>query len=160
MRSRILFIVTAVFTVALLSAGSAWAQRPAVKDDGTNPRTARHGVWDNSTNPNNVMTYEAFEDGSKLTVSNPTNPKSAWWYVTKFDGVYRPVQGQEGAETAVEIINPKSIRIYNKRNGVLTQVVINTLSDDNNTISNEYIRMDKEGKITGVSHVTYNRRKK
>jgi hypothetical protein len=160
MRSRILF--TAVFTVALLSAGSAWAQgKPAAKDDGTNPRTARIGVWDNSTNPNNVMTYEAFEgDGSKLTVSNPSNPKSDWWYVTKFDGVYRPVTGQQGAETAVEIINPKSIRIYNKRDGVLNQVVINTLSDDNNTISNEYIRMDKDGKITGVTHVTYIRRKK
>jgi len=42
---------------------------------------------------------------------------------------------------------------------VLQQVVINTLSDDNNTINNEYIRMDKDGKIMGVSHVTYNRRK-
>ena len=30
----------------------------------------------------------------------------------------RPVTGQDGAETAVEIINAKSIRIYNKRNGV------------------------------------------
>ncbi len=161
MRSRILFTVTAVFTVALLSAGAAWAQRPAAKDDGTNPRTARFGVWDNSTNPNNVMTYEGYEkDGSKLTVSNPSDPKSDWSYVTLFDGVFRPVQGQEGAETAVEIINPKSIRIYNKRNGVVNQVVINTLSDDNNTISNEYIRMDKDGKITGVTHVTYIRRKK
>ena len=157
MRFRHLIIATAAIA---LSAGVATAQRPATKDDGTNPRTARFGVWDNTTNPNNVMTYEAFEgDGSKLTVSNPSNPKSDWSYVTKFDGVYRPVQGQEGAETAVEIIDPKSIRIYNKRNGVLNQVVINTLSEDNNTISNEYIRMDKDGKITGVTHVTYIRRK-
>ena len=43
---------------------------------------------------------------------------------------------------------------------MLQQVVINTLSDDNNTINNEYIRMDKDGKITGVTHVTYIRRKK
>ena len=161
MRFRNLLIATATITLTVLAASAASAQRPAAKDDGTNPRTARYGVWDNSTNPNNVMTYEAFEgDGSKLTVSNPSNPKSDWSYVTKFDGVYRPVQGQEGAETAVEIIDAKSIRIYNKRNGVLNQVVINTLSDDNNTISNEYIRMDKEGKITGVTHVTYIRRKK
>ena len=42
-----------------------------------NPRMARFGVWDNSTNPNNVMTYELFEkDGSKLSVSNPSNPAS------------------------------------------------------------------------------------
>jgi hypothetical protein len=161
MRLSSYYVATAVCTIALLSAGTAWAQRPAAKDDGTNPRTARFGVWDNTTNPNNVMTYEAFEkDGSKLTVSNPSNPKSDWSYVTLFDGVFRPVTGQPGSETAVEIINPKSIRIYNKRDGVVNQVVINTLSDDNNTISNEYIRMDKDGKITGVTHVTYVRRKK
>lgn len=162
MRLQKLFVAAAAFTFAIVSASSALAQgRPAAKDDGTNPRTARIGVWDNSTNPNNVMTYEAFEgDGSKLTVSNPSDPKSDWSYVTKFDGVYRPVTGQQGAETAVEIIDPKSIRIYNKRNGVLNQVVINTLSADNNTINNEYIRMDKDGKIMGVTHVTYIRRMK
>ena len=165
MRYRNLFVCTAVFTAALFAAIPASAQAPAggaaKKVDNTDPRTARFGVWDNSTNPNNVMTYEGFEKGgSKLTVSNPSDPKSDWSYVTLFDGVYRPVAGQKGAETAVEIINEKSIRIYNKRNGVLNQVVINTLSEDNNTISNEYIRMDKDGKITGVTHVTYIRRKK
>jgi hypothetical protein len=162
MRSRSLFISASVFIVTILSAGPSWAQaRGQAKTDNTNPRTARFGVWDNSTDPNNVMTYEMYEkDGSKLTVSNPSNPSQDWSYVTLFDGVYRPVQGQEAAETAVEIVNPKSIRIYNKRNGVLQQVVINTLSDDNNTINNEYIRMDKDGKITGVTHVTYIRRKK
>ena len=155
MRYRNLLVSTAVFTAALFAAAPALAQAK------TDPRTARFGVWDNSTNPNNVMTYEAYENGgSKLTVSNPSNPANDWSYVTLFDGVYRPVTNQKGAETAVEIINDKSIRIYNKRNGVLTQVVINTLSEDNNTISNEYVRMDKEGKITGVSHVTYIRRQK
>ena len=166
MRFRNLLVCTAAFA-ALFVAMPAMAQTPepargaAAKPDNTNPRTARFGVWDNSTNPNNVMTYEGFEnDGSKLTVSNPSDPKSDWSYVTKFDGVFRPVTGQPGAETAVEIISPKAIRIYNKRAGVVNQVVINTLSDDNNTIYNEYIRMDKDGKITGVTHVTYNRRKK
>ena len=161
MSFRNLSVCVAMVAAVMCTASPSSAQRPAAKDDGTNPRTARFGVWDNSTNPNNVMTYEPFEqDGSKLTVSNPSNPKSDWSYVTKFDGVYRPVTGQPGAETAVEIINPKSIRIYNKRNGVLNQVVINTLSDDNNTINNEYIRLDKDGKIMGVTHVTYIRRKK
>ena len=162
MRVRSLFVTAGFFVFAILSAGPGWAQaRGQAKTDNTNPRTARFGVWDNSTNPDNVMTYEAYEQGgSKLTVSNPSDHSKDWSYVTLFDGVYRPVQGQEGAETAVEIINPKSIRIYNKRNGVLQQVVINTLSDDNNTINNEYIRMDKDGKIMGVTHVTYVRRKK
>ena len=165
MRYRNLLVCAAIFTTALFSASDVFAQRggQGAKPAGppTDPRTARFGVWDNSTNPNNVMTYEMFDKtGSKLTVSNPSNPANDWSYVTMFDGVYRPVQGQEGAETAVEIINDKSIRIYNKRDGVLNQVVINTLSEDNNTINNEYIRMDKDGKITGVTHVTYNRRKK
>ena len=170
MRIRNLIVCTAIFTAALFAANSSFAQeakggrgqgKADAKTDNTDPRTARFGVWDNSTNPNNVMTYETFEKGgSKLTVSNPSNPASDWSYVTLFDGVFRPVTGQQGAETAVEIINPKSIRIYNKRDGVVTQVVINTLSDDNNTIHNEYVRMDKDGKITGVTHVDYIRRKK
>jgi len=163
MRAQHLRVSLAALAIALFSATAVFAQTapaqsaPAKMD----PRTVRFGVWDNSTNPNNVMTYELYEkDGSKLTVSNPSNPASDWSYVTLFDGVFRPVTGQTGAETAVEIIDAKSIRITNKRNGVVNQVVINTVSDDGNTISNEYIRIDKDGKITGVSHVTYNRRKK
>ena len=144
------FVASAALIAVVLVAAPAWAQGEL-----------RFGVWDNSTNPNNVMTYEPFEKGgSKLTVSNPSNPSQDWSYVTTFDGKFMPLAGQPGAETAVEIINPKSIRIYNKRDGLVYQVVINTLSEDNDTISNEYIRMDKEGKITGVTHVTYNRRKK
>jgi hypothetical protein len=153
MSLRKVIVSAAVLTAAIVAATPSWAQGET-----------RFGVWDNSTNPNNVMTYEPFEEGGKkgmkITVSNPSNPSSDWWYVTLFDGKYRPVTGQKGAETAVEVINEKSTRIYNKRDGVVTQVVINTLSADNNTINNEYIRMDKDGKITGVTHVTYIRRKK
>ncbi len=95
-------------------------------------------------------------------MSNPSKPSDDWSYETLFDGKFRPVKGQPGSETAVELINgsAKSIRILNKRDGMVYQVVINTLSEDNNTISNEYVRLDKEGKITGVTHVTYLRRKK
>jgi hypothetical protein len=139
-----------VLAAVLFSASPSWAQGET-----------RFGVWDNSTNPNNVMTYEPYEKGGmKITVSNPSKPGDEWSYVTMFDGKFRPVTGQKGSETAVEVINEKSTRIYNKRDGVVYQVVINTLSADNNSINNEYIRMDKEGKITGVSHVTYIRRKK
>ena len=149
MRYRNLIVCAAAFTTALLSATAASAQTEA-----------RFGVWINATNPNNVMTYEPFEKGgSKLTVSNPSRPESSWGYVTFFDGVFRPVTGQQNSETAVEKINEKSIRILNKRDGVVYQVVINTLSDDNNTINNEYVRLDKDGKITGVTHATYHRKK-
>src|SRR5438046_1676306 len=128
MRHRLLLTCAATFTVAFFTASPSWAQ----------PQL-RFGVWDNSTNPNNVMTYEPFEQGgSKLTVSNPSDHSKDWGYVTLFDGKFRPVTGQPGSETAVEVINPKSIRILNKRDGAVYQVVINTLSEDNNTINNEY----------------------
>ena len=114
MRYRHLLACTTVFTAALFTALPAQAQAPAGAAakkpvDNTDPRTARFGVWDNSTNPNNVMTYEAYEKGgSKLTVSNPSNPASDWSYVTMFDGKFMPVTGQPGSETAVEIINPRA----------------------------------------------------
>ena len=150
MRFRKMFVCMAVFSAALFSANPSWAQGET-----------RFGVWDNAANPNNVMTYEPHEKGGmKITVSDPTNPSAAWSYVTMFDGKFQTVTGQQNSETAVEIINDKSTRIYNKRNGVVYQVVINTLSDDNTKINNEYIRMDKDGKITGVTHVTYVRRQK
>lgn len=150
MNHRSLLACTAAFVCVLVSAAPCRAQGET-----------RYGVWDNAANPNNVMTYEPYEKGGmKITVSDPTNPAATWSYVTFFDGKFRPVTGQKNSETAVEVINDKSTRIYNKRDGVVYQVVINTLSDDNNTIQNEYIRFDKDGKITGVSHVTYVRRKK
>lgn len=146
------FVCAAVFAAMVLCAVPSWAQG--------GPGATRFGVWDNSTNPNNVMTYEPYgNNGMKITVSNPKTG-SSWSYVTLFDGKYRPVTNQKGAETAVEVINEKSTRIYNRRDGVLRQVVINTLNADNSQIHNEYIRMDKDGKITGVSHVDYIRRKK
>jgi hypothetical protein len=151
MRYLNLLVCSAVATIALCSATPSYAQAEL-----------RFGVWDNTTDPNNVMTYEAHEKGgSRLTVTNPSKPEATWGYVTFFDGVFRPVSGQPGSETAVELINgsAKSIRILNKRNGAVYQVVINTLSEDNSTISNEYIRLDKDGKITGVTHVTYKKRK-
>jgi hypothetical protein len=146
-----LSVCVAAFAAALV-ATPGWAQ---------NPGATRFGVWDNSANANNVMTYEPYEGkGMKITVSNPSDPKSDWSYVTLFDGKFRPVTGQQNSETAVEVINDKSTRIYNKRDGVVYQVVINTLNEDNTRINNEYIRMDKDGKITGVTHVTYIKRVK
>ncbi len=151
MRYLNLLVCSAVATAALVFATPSYAQGEL-----------RFGVWDNTTNPNNVMTYSAFEKGgSKLVVSNPSKPSDDWSYETLFDGKFRPVKGQPGSETAVELINgsAKSIRILNKRDGLVYQVVINTLSEDNMTINNEYIRLDKDGKITGVTHVTYKKRK-
>ena len=96
MRFRNLAVCTAVIIAAIFSASPSSAQT------GGN----RFGVWDNSTDPNNVMTYEPFEKGgSKLTVSNPSKPGTEWSYETLFDGKFRPVAGQKNSETSVEIIN-------------------------------------------------------
>ena len=55
------------------------------------------------------------------------------------------------------MIDEYSTRILNQRGGRITQVIINTLSEDGNTISNEYVRMDGDGKITRVTHAVYKR---
>ena len=122
----------------------------------TNPR---FGVWRNQSNPNNVMTYEPYGDGGmKITVATTRNGNtSEWSYVTLFDGAFHPVEGQENSETAVEFIDEQSTRIYNKRNGLVGQIIINTLSEDGNTINNEYDSMSEDGKITGVGHAVYER---
>ena len=70
MRIRNLFVCTAIFTAALATASASFAQAPAAKPvDNTDPRTARIGVWDNTTNPNNVMTYEASRRAAASSLS-------------------------------------------------------------------------------------------
>src|SRR5579884_2198673 len=115
--------------ITILSTGTAlFAQRGqrsgAQKSDEKPTAKVRFGRWkmeQNAAPPvSNIMTYEPFGDGGmKVTVAtvNAQGQKSQWSYETLFDGVFRPVTGQEGSETAVEFINAKSTRIQNKRNG-------------------------------------------
>lgn len=124
----------------------------------------RYGVWRiESTNPPpslNIMTYEPAGDGGMQVTVEATNARgetTRWGYMTMFDGVFRPVHGQENSETAVEFIDEFSTRITNKRNGRVTQVIINTLTPDLNMINNEYVRFDEQGRITAVTHATYHR---
>jgi hypothetical protein len=149
-----LFRGGAALAVALSFATQASAQDPA----------HRFGKWQmDSSNPPpfiNVMTYEPWGDGGMSITVESTNARgedNAWGYNTTFDGEFRDVWGQEGSQTAVEWVNERTTRISNMRNGRVTQVIINTLSDDGNTIENEYVRMDEDGKITGVGHATYRR---
>ena len=76
-----------------------------------------------------------------------------------FDGEFLPVTGQQNSETAVEVVNDRVTRISNRRDGRVYQVIINTLSEDGNSISNEYIRLDEDGKITRVTHAIYDRQR-
>lgn len=147
-------LAAAVLVAAALGAAQASAQDPA----------DRFGRWqmDSDAPPPsiNIMTYEPWGDGGmRITVAstNARGQDSEWGYDTMFDGEFRPVRGQENAETAVEWVDERTTRISNMRNGRVTQVIINTLSEDGNTIENEYVRLDENGKITGVGHATYRR---
>ncbi len=145
-------------TLAVLAvAAASFAQQP---DAGT----PRFGVWKlRSDNPppwSNVMTYRPWSDGGmSITVAstNADGESSEWSYNTMFDGVFRTVTGIEGSDTAVEVVDERSTRILNRRNGRVFQVIINTLSEDGNRIDNEYVRFDEDGRIVRVTHAIYDR---
>ena len=108
MRSKVLVASISTLALVLLTASSAAAQN-------SNPR---FGVWQlQSEAPppaKNIMTYEPYGDGGMAITVASTNSRgeeSEWGYVTMFDGVFRPVSGQENADTAVEIIDESSTRI-------------------------------------------------
>lgn len=151
---RTLVLGLAVLAASVVGAASVSAQNPA----------DRFGEWKmDSDNPPpyvNIMTYEPWGDGGMSITVAATNSRgqdSEWGYNTLFDGEFRPVWGQENARTAVEFVDERTTRITNMRNGRVTQVIINTLSEDGNVIENEYVRMDENGKIVGVGHATYRR---
>ena len=154
MRRDRLTVTLGIAVGVLVAAATASAQA-------SNPR---FGVWKLKSNApppsSNIMTYEPYEDGGmRITVesTNARGQESAWGYVTLFDGDFRPVTGRQGAETAVEIVDERTTRISNARGGRVYQVIINTLSEDGNTISNEYVRLDEAGDIVRVTHAVYER---
>ena len=145
-----------------VSLGLGFAACAAAQDD-SNPR---FGVWrlrsDNPPPYRNVMTYAPHgEGGMSITVAttNAEGNESEWGYVTLFDGEFRPVEGLDNAETAVEVVDERTNRISNMRDGAVYQVIINTLSEDGNRIDNDYVRLDADGKITRVTRAIYDRMK-
>jgi hypothetical protein len=155
-RNAVRSVAVAVAAVVLGAGVLAFAgsQKPGAAN--------RFGKWkmdsDAPAPQSNIMTYEPFGDGGmKVTVSTVSakGTTNEWGYETLFDGVFRPVRGQEGNETAVEIINDRSTRIQNKSKGRVGTIIINTLSEDLKTINNEYVRFDADGKITAVTHAVY-----
>ncbi|WP_419943137.1 class A beta-lactamase [Candidatus Palauibacter sp.] len=123
----------------------------------------RYGVWklrSDAPPPSlNVMTYEPWGDGGmKITVesTNSRGGESKWSYDTMFDGAFQPVTGREGVETAVEVVDEFTNRITSRRDGQVTQVIINVLSEDGNRIDNEYRSTDADGNER-VSHAVYER---
>lgn len=127
-----------------------------------NPRFGRWKLQSDATPPaSNIMTYEPFgERGMKVTIDavNRDGVKTHWWYTTNFDGRDSPVVGNPGQDASVvTVVNDRINQILNKKNGRVTTVLINVLAPDGNTIANTYIRVDADGKTTGVSYATYER---
>jgi hypothetical protein len=138
---------------ALAIAVAAMAQSP-------NPRFGRWKLKSDDPPPaSNIMTYEPYGDGGmKVTVeaTNAKGEKRKWGYVTLFDGKYRPMSGDTTTEeTAVEVVDARTNKIMNKT-GDRVNVIINVLSEDGNTINNEYRNVDENGKVT-VTHAVYER---
>lgn len=134
------------------------AEDAAAEAEASNPR---FGAWrlesDAPAPASNVMTYEPWGDGGmKITVAstNADGESSEWSYTTLFDGVFRPVEGQENAETAVEVVDDRTNHIFNRRDGEVYQVIVNVLSEDGNRIDNEYRRTMEDGSER-VSHAVY-----
>ena len=144
-------MVLTAFTAAL--AASLAAQT-------TNPRFGRWKLKSDEPPPAlNIMTYEPYGDGGMRVTVEATNAKGEkrkWGYVTMFDGKYRPMTGDTTTEeTAVEVVDARTNRIRNKTGSRVNEIV-NVLSEDGNTINNEYRNVDENGKVT-VTHAVYER---
>lgn len=164
-----------ILALAMVATGAAFACAPAGDEGGPDdaamtdesaaeaPSNPRFGVWrlesDAPPPVSNIMTYEPWGDGGmKITVAqtNAEGETREWSYNTLFDGVFRTVEGQENATTAVEVVDERTNHILNARGGEVYQVIVNVLSEDGNTIDNEYRRTLPDG-TEGVSHAVYRR---
>lgn len=137
---------------ALLAVASLGAQ--------DNPRFGKWKLKSDAPAPaSNIMTYEAHGDGGmKITIEavNAEGKERKWGYVTFFDGKYRPVTGDSGTEeSAVEVVDERTNKIYN-RTGERVNTIINVLSEDGNTINNEYRNVNEDG-TERVFHAVYER---
>jgi len=148
---------------APLAIAAAVAVTPLVataQDAPTNPRFGKWLLASEAASPSvNVMTYEAYgENGMKVTIQtfNGRGSFSQWGYVTNFvSGEFHPVDGREGSTSAVENMDATTTKISNARNGVVTQVIMNRLTANGDTIHNEYISVNAEGEQTGSSTASY-----
>lgn len=150
------FLLRALVALALVaSTGSLAAQTPA-----TNPRFGDWKIKSDAPPPtSNIMTYEPYMGtGMKVTINavNAQGTKTSWGYITMFDGKDEAVTGRAGSTSAVTIMNDKINLIVNKTNGKMTQVLMNMLSADNNTINVSYTSTNAAGE-TKTTYAIYER---
>ncbi len=137
----------------VLTAASVSAQAP-------NPRFGKWKLKSDAPAPtSNIMTYEPHNGkGMKITIDavNKDGVKSQWWYTTMFDGKDEVLTGNPGTDTgSVRIVTDRINEIIYKKGGKITQVLTNVLSPDGSTIGVMYMRMNAEGKTSGVTFATY-----
>lgn len=154
MRKRMILLCAAL---ALLTTTAAM---PAAQD--ANPRFGRWKLKSDAPPPaSNIMTYEAFGGtGMKITIDsvNREGVASQWWYTTMFDGKEQPITGNRGADTGtVRVVTDRITEIVYRKDGKVAQVLTNVLSPDGNTIGVMFMRVDADGKTTGVTLATYER---
>ncbi len=161
--------------LAMVATAAAFACAPAGDDAGQGeaemaqdaaaeaPSNPRFGVWqlesDAPPPASNIMTYEPWgEGGMKITVAstNAEGETTEWSYNTLFDGAFRPVEGRENSTSAVEVVDDRTNHIHNARDGEVYQVIVNVLSEDGNTINNEY-RTTRDDGTERISHAVYRR---
>lgn len=145
-------------SLTLLAAVAAFASDAAAQG------AERYGRWrlqSDAPPPSlNIMTYEPYMDGGMRITVEATNSRgetTTWGYVTLFDGVFRPVTGREGSETAVEAVDGRTTKITSRRDGRITQVIFNRLSEDGNRIDNEYHNYNEDGTVRNVTTAVYER---
>lgn len=151
---------TSKWAVSIGVAAAVTTLVAAASAQNANPRFGRWELKSDEPPPAlNIMTYEAYGDGGMRVTVEATSAKGEkrkWGYVTMFDGKYRPMTGDTTTEeTAVEVIDVRTNKIMNKT-GDRVNVILNVLSEDGNTIHNEYRNIDENGNET-VTHAVYER---
>ena len=136
----------------------------AVSAQGPNPRYGRWKLKSDAPPPtSNIMTYEPFGGtGMKIIIDavSKDGVKSQWWYTTMFDGKDETLTGNPATDTgSVRIITDRINEIVYKKGGNVTQVLTNVLSPDRSTIGIIYMRMEPDGKTSGVTFATYEKMK-
>ena len=147
-------IRAALVIVVVAASGSLAAQTPA---PAANPRFGDWKIKSDAPPPtSNIMTYEPYNGtGMKVTINavNAQGVKTSWGYITMFDGKDEAVTGRAGNTSAVTVINEKINVIVNKTNGKVTQLLINTLSADSNTINVSYLSTNAAGETRTTTAV-------
>ncbi len=153
---RYRFLTAGLTALALLACAAA-----TTSAQDTNPRFAHWKLKSDNPASSNIMTYEPYNGtGMKVTIDsvNASGNKSSWGYTTMMDGKDYPVTGRNGTATAsVRAINEKVNEIiYRNTEGKVVQLLINTLSADNNTINVTYISTNAQG-VTNTTYAVYER---